>query len=236
MSRSASHPNDHASSLRNLQLLVVVLVVSNILIGILSVYLLRSVDRRYSELVGRTVPALNDLRELMTRTVEAMRSTNPMNFRAPNGRTDEALRNVHRKLDSARTFQTITLKDDQLSADKALGRSILETGTEFEQAGAAILRLYDEGRIGEVAPIRDEKFLPAFDRYVAAIGAAADAIEATSLAASQEYSTKTSRLSTVVMGVASWPVVIVVVLLVLTAVFVLAMMIAFRGKDLPDSP
>ena len=43
-------------------------------------------------------------------------------------------------------------------------------------------------------------------------------------------------ISTVVLGVASWPVLIVVALLLLTAVFVLAMMIAFRGKDLSDSP
>ncbi len=61
-------------------------------------------------------------------------------------------------------------------------------------------------------------------------------VESRSLAASKDYSTKTDRLSTVVLGVASWPVLIVLALLLLTAVFVLAMMIAFRGKDLPDSP
>lgn len=236
MSRPATHPSDHASSLRNLQLIVVVLVVSNILLGIMSVYLLRSVDRRYSELLGRSVPALNDLRELMSRTVEAMRATNPKNFSASNGRVGDALRNVHRKVDAARSFQAIALKDEELATDGPLGRAILLAGTEFDEAGAALLRLFDAGRIGEVAALREEKLLPAFDSYVAAIGAAADAVESRSLAASKDYSSKTDRLSTVVLGVASWPVLIVVVLLVLTAVFVLAMMIAFRGKDLPDSP
>lgn len=236
MSRPATNPNDQASSLRNLQLLVVVLVVSNILLGLMSVYLLRSVDQRYSELVGRTVPALNDLRELMSRAVEAMRATNPKNFEGPNQRGADALLNARRRLDAAQNFRGITLKDGYFSAESDLAVAILRTGQDFDLAGAAVARLYDEGRLTEVARRRDEKLLPAFDSYVAAIGAAADAVESRSLAASKDYSAKTDRLSTVVLSVASWPVLIVLALLLLTAVFVLAMMIAFRGKDLPDSP
>ena len=222
MSRPATNPNDHASSLRNLKLLVVVLVVSNILLGLMSVYLLRSVDRRYSELVGRSVPALNDLRELMSRTVEAMRATNPNNFAGPNGRGADALQNVRRRLAAAQNFRSITLRDEYFSSATNLGDTILKTGREFDQAGAAILRLYKEGRMAEVAPLRDDQLLPVFDNYVAAIGAAADGVETRSLAASKDYSAKTDRLSTVVLGVASWPVLIVVALLLLTAVFVLA--------------
>src|SRR5476649_1452827 len=77
MSRPSS-PNDQATTLRNLKLLVILLAASNVLVGAISVYLLRTVDRRYTELISRTVPALNDLRELMTDTITTMRATNPV--------------------------------------------------------------------------------------------------------------------------------------------------------------
>jgi hypothetical protein len=51
-----------------------------------------------------------------------------------------------------------------------------------------------------------------------------------------DFTAKTSSFSRIVLGVASWPVIALVGLLLLTAGFVIAMMIAFRGKDLAGTP
>lgn len=84
--------------------------------------------------------------------------------------------------------------------------------------------------------LRDESLRPSFDDYLILIGKAADLIEAQSLRTSGDYSARTSSLSTVVLGVAGWPLLVFVGLLLLVVVLVIAMMVAFRGKDLADAP
>src|SRR5205814_8803362 len=85
---TSSSLHDQSSTLRQLKLLVVVLVLSNIGLGIFSFYLLRSVDRTYSDLIDRSVPVLNDLQTLTALAVRAMRGTHPTLF-GENGRNRE---------------------------------------------------------------------------------------------------------------------------------------------------
>src|SRR5947209_6255041 len=59
------------------KILVALLAVSNIATGAFAFFSLRSVDRKYSELVAGVVPALNDLQTLTALETEAMRQTNP---------------------------------------------------------------------------------------------------------------------------------------------------------------
>src|SRR4051812_19014624 len=72
--------HDQSATLRQLKLLVMVLVLSNIGLGIFSFYLLRKTDRSYTELISHTVPILGDLQELTARSVQTMRLTNPALF------------------------------------------------------------------------------------------------------------------------------------------------------------
>ena len=236
MARPASHSNDHASSLRNLKLLVVVLAVSNILIGAFSVYLLRGVDERYSALVGQSVPALNDLRELMTDTVTAMRATNPRNFVGPSAKPAKSIQDAQQLVATEHKFRAATLLDSATTTNAEDRAAIKKFGDEFERISTEISKIYATGAADEAVRLREEKLLPVFDQLVAAIGRAADRIEADSLSVSKDYSTKTNNLSAIVLSVASWPVLVLVLLLLVTAIFVIVMMIAFRGKDLADAP
>src|SRR5436309_7041891 len=78
-----------ASTVRQLKLLVVLLLLSNIALGAFGFYSLRTVDRKYSRLISDTVPALNDLEEVATASVSAMRNTNPVLYGAPSGSRKE---------------------------------------------------------------------------------------------------------------------------------------------------
>ena len=236
MARSPSHPNDQAASLRNLKLLAVLLVVSNLLIGGFSFYVLRGVDQRYSELVGHSVPVLNDLRELMSDTVAAMRATNPRNFSVPGANPAQALQLAREKLATAQKSRGEILRVADVAANAEDVDAIQKLGGEFEGIAQEILKNYATGKSAEVPRLRDERLLPTFDDYLAAIGRTADRIESTSLSTSKGYSTKTNTLSAVVLSIASWPVLVLVALLLVTAVFVVVMMVAFRGKDLADAP
>jgi hypothetical protein len=236
MARSVSTPNDQAATLRNLKVLVVLLVLSNILVGLLGVYLLRAVDKRYSELVGRSVPVLNDLRELMTDTVAAMRATNPRNFSGPDSNEPAVVEAMKTSLQKAVKFRDDLLENGSLKEELTDQEALRKTGAAFAASVTEVMQIYSTGRRADGVRMREEKLLPSFDQHMAAIGRAADAVEANSLGISRDYTSRTNSLSTIVLGVASWPVIVLFGLLLLTAVFVIAMMIAFRGKDLADMP
>src|SRR5882757_9818254 len=114
MARSVSNPSDQAATLRNLKVLVVLLVVSNIFVGVLGVYLLRLVDRRYSDLVTHTVPVLNDLQTLTAKSVAAMRGTNPVFFETAGTGLESAIRHSQSELDDDRGLRNRLLGVDWL--------------------------------------------------------------------------------------------------------------------------
>ncbi len=236
MARPISSPNDQASTLRNLKVLVVLLVVSNILVGALGGYLLHAVDRRYSELIGRSVPALNDLRELMSDTVVAMRTTNPRNFSGPGSNDPVALAAIREATQKATTFRVGLIDAGSLKDEAADLEAMRQTGEAFTAAALEVARAYATGTRADGVRVREEKLLPSFDQHMNAIGRAADAVESKSLVASKDFTSRTNSLTTMVLSVASWPVILLFALLLLTAVFVIAMMVAFRGKDLADTP
>ncbi len=236
MARPYSSTNDQAPTLRNLKVLVALLVVSNILVGVLGGYLLRAVDKRYSDLLDRSVPALNDLRELMTDTVAAMHSTNPRNFSGPDANTPAALLGIQVSLRTAEKFRKELFETGNLKEEPKEQAALRQTGDDFSAAVTEVMEAYAAGKRADAVRIREEKLLPCFDRHMAAIGRAADAVESVSLGVSKDFTDRTNRLTRIVVGVASWPVIMLFALLVLTAGFVIAMMIAFRGKDLADTP
>lgn len=236
MARSTSHPNDHASSLRNLKLLVVVLAASNILVGAFSVYLLRGVDQRYSELIEHTAPVLNDLQTLTVRAAEAMRQTNPAFFTVSADKIPSAVKSGHTALDADRALRNKLLTAEWLPETSAKRTEFQQSGEAFIQAGNKVLDLFAAGQGEEANRVREAVLRQAFERYRNATTKIADLLLDESKITNDQFTARTSRLSTIVLSVASWPVLVLVVLLLVTAVFVIVMMIAFRGKDLADAP
>jgi hypothetical protein len=236
MARSVSHPGDQAATLRNLKVLVVLLVVSNILVGVLGVYLLRLVDRRYSDLVTHTVPVLNDLQTLTAKSVAAMRSTNPVFFEAAGAKLEAAVQHGQSALVDDRTLRAKLLGVDWLPDTSAKRKELQQAGDTFTQLGNQVLTLFATEKSAEAARVREEVLRPAFERYQTAVTKISDVLVGESTLVNNDFTAKTSSFTTLVLGVASWPVIALVGLLLLTAVFVIAMMIAFRGKDLADTP
>src|SRR5690348_14912380 len=86
-----SLPGHVQSSLRQLKWLVVLLILSNVGLGIFGFIALRTIDRRYSELMDRSVPLLNSLQTLTARSVDAMKSTGPAIFEAASEQQADAI-------------------------------------------------------------------------------------------------------------------------------------------------
>jgi hypothetical protein len=228
--------NPEARTVRQLKLLVMVLVFSNIALGGLSFYLLRDMDQRYSRLIGRSVPALNDLRELLADVTTAYRSSGRLLLAKDGTPRPEAAQRMRLALAQEKQFRAEVLQAP-LWTEQAAARSGLEkNGAEFERIAADVSRLIAANRDEDAVRAREVMLRPVCDRYLEAIGRAADEIEMISLRANKDYTSKTNQLSTIVLGLGGWPILVTGLLLCFTAVFLLIIMIALRGRETAEMP
>lgn len=216
--------------------LVVLLVVSNVATGIFSVYLLRKLDARYSELINQSVPVLNDMQTLTALTVEVMRSTNPSVVGRAPADSERGLARGRAALERERALQEKLIKRQWLAADHAARIEVERTGAEFSRLAGEFLNQLAGGMTPVLVEAREQKLRPAFERYQTALTVATDVLEAHSLRTNDALSADTGSLSKIVLGVAGWPLIVMIALLVLTVCFVVVLMFVFRGKELGDMP
>jgi len=237
MARPGSpHLSDQNSTVRQLKLLVLILVVSNIGLGAFSFYLLRAVDRSYSELFDRSVPILNELQTLTARTVHAMRGTN---FAALAGQTSAPpafVEQARAGFAAERGLREKILKAPWTTTNETERAEFRAAGDHFTRMGDEVLMTLSSGRWSEAVKAREERLRVAFDRYLTAMTRLSDGLEAESARASEAVSARTGNMSNIVLGIASWPVVLLAGLLLLTAIFVLVLMVLFRGREMSDMP
>jgi hypothetical protein len=228
--------NDQAATLRQLKTLVVVLVLSNIALGVFCFFTLRTLDRRYSDLIGRSVPLQNDLQTITALAVSAMHTTNPALFDNAGPAQVRAVERGRAAVARELALRTKVLRDEWMPGVAAGRAEFEQAGEAFGRAALDFLNLIDGGATADAVRLREEKIRPAFDRYLSATTHAADLLQVESLRVSDEFSAKTGSVSTLVLGFASWPVLILAALLILTAVFVIVLMLLFRGREMSDMP
>jgi hypothetical protein len=233
---SFSGPSAHASTLRRMNILVALLVVSNIATGIFSVYLLRKVDARYSDLIAHTVPVLNDLQTLTANSALVMRGTNPAKFAESAGQVELAVQRGRTAIETDRALRARLLQADWLPETTDKRKEFQSAGDAFSGQAEGILKLFAAGQGAQAAQLREGSLFPVFERYQQATTKVADLLQDESMATNSELTAKTSSLSAVVLGVAGWPIIVMTVLLLLTVCFVLVLMFIFRGKELGDAP
>lgn len=237
MASSASlDRRDHSSSVRNLKLLVVILLCSNVGLGVLSFFLLRAVDERYSDLLDHTVPLLNDLQTLTAKSVDAMRGTNPEEIEKNPGSRSVVVGNGRAGVANDRALREKALAR-QWPAELAGGHDeVQRAGEQFTRLCEEVLGLQAAGNREGARQARDERLRPAFDRYLVVLTKTADLVEEHSGRTNDQYSGKTGNFSKIVLGLGSWPVLAVIALLVFTVAFVGVLMLAFRGRDVSEAP
>jgi hypothetical protein len=226
--------HDQSATLRQLKFLVVVLVISNIGLGVFSFYLLRSMDRAYSDLIDRSMPLLNNLQALTARSVQGMRGTSAVFLKKDGTQFQDQLNEAYARLREEEAVRLAVLKT--ASGESSPWLQFKAAGTAFSQTAREVLSMHGSGRSAEALRLRDETLMPAFEKYVDATRTVAVFVEAQSQRDSDSVSARTGTWSNLVLGVASWPVVVLAGLLLLTAVFVLVLMVLFRGREMSDMP
>jgi len=227
-------PESQKAALRQLKILVVILIISNIGLGLFGIYVLRSVDRKYSALIHQTVPPINELQTLTAWSVDAMRSTNPSLFPTSADGSSRAVQQAQSLIERDRELRTRALQREWLGLKPGEGRDLLEAGDAFTRDSLEILHLFETGRNAEAGQRREAVLRPAFDRYVASLTKTADALEAESLRTSGRLTEQTGSISHLMLGMASWPFVIVGLFFLAAILFVIGVLVrvtVFRGAE-----
>lgn len=228
--------SDQNSTVRQLKLLVLVLVLSNIGLGGFSFYLLRTVDRSYTELIDRSLPVLNDLQTLTTRAVKAMRGTNAAVLAGRGSVPPGFIEQARAGFAAERGLREKVLKAQWANRNETEHAEFRVAGENFARIGEEVVMTLGAGRWAEADKVREERLRLAFERYLMAMTKLSDGLEAESGRASSAVSARTGNLANIVLGIASWPVVLLAGLLLLTAIFVLVLMVLFRGREMSDMP
>lgn len=227
--------SSHSSSVvRQLKWLVVVLVISNIALGVFSMYALRESDRRYSDLIDHSVPVLDDLQALTAEAAQVMVMTNL--GRLESTPKADFLGMARSTIVSETTLRGKVLADTWIATDGSERNEIDAAGQAFTAVVTTILTDVEAGRLAEARKGRTTALPPVFERYISAITKAATAVEFKSQQVNDTESQRTSTISTMVLGLASWPILMVLMILLCTAIFVLMLMLLFRGREVTDMP
>src|ERR1019366_4571292 len=145
----SSSLSDQASSLRNLKRLVVLLVVSNLALGVFSVYLLRLVDRNYSNLVGQAVPTVKSLREWRADVLMTHQAMGFRLFEVTEPKRAAALERARAALVHEKVLSDSMLARPELAVDPSLRDDLRQAAEAYGRVGAELVQLFAAGKIAE---------------------------------------------------------------------------------------
>lgn len=234
MSLSSLNAGHQTSSVRTLKVLVAVLVVSNLLTGLLSVYVLRKVDERYSHLITQSAPVLNDLQTLTASATWAMRRTDPFFFGPQPEKIAAATKSAQGAIDDDKNLRSALMKKEWIPSTESKREEVASAGQEFTVLAGKVVSLYSSRREAEAVRVRESELRPAFERYQAVTTQVADVLLDETTRLSEDFSSETRFSSRLMLSIASWPVLLGAALLLATLVFVVSLLILFRVRESAD--
>lgn len=229
MSLSASslaHPSP--GLIRRLKLALLIMVVSNLTLGCFSVYLLRTLDAGYSGLLDHSLPLMTGLRQLTKETVSMQRhvlgslvAQDPVQRADANAKLKESTEKQHRLLDNL-------LRSPEFAARPELSAALRRVAQTYETGLVSFDRELKAGNWKAADQVRNEILRPTIASYLSLIDQAAVAVEASSQSINDEYSDRVRTNSTILLGLASWPLMVAGIITFVVAVIVGVLVFVYR--------
>jgi hypothetical protein len=199
--------------------LVVGLLVSNLAVGILSLFFLRSVNQRYALLFERSIPVVNNLRTL-TRELGivqrlARRMVDPANeakWKELPAQMDDASSRVR--------AHALDISNADLFKGTPHVAAITDMGRDYDAKVDHFIDLIHAGKLSEANHYNVEILLPTYDNFQVTLDAAADFIESQGSNLRDRYTQDTRFFGGLLLAFAGWPVIAAA-----GGVFVLALLI-----------
>jgi hypothetical protein len=222
----------HRSPVRQLKMLVVILILSNVALGSFGFYFLRALDRKYSSLITQTVPVMGELERVAASGVQVMRGTNPAVYQRSSQDQAQMISRAREDLARDSELSNQLVENDSLSFDSADRINFRDAAETFHNQAAQVIDLLVAGKMYEASQLRDQSLRSAFERYLAAAGKSAEVLKTQSLKASNTLSAQTGSVSEIILGVAGWPLFALGALLFAVIVIILLIRIfLFSGQE-----
>ena len=194
------------------KVLLLLFMLSNIAVGLFGFFALRSVDEKYSALLLRVVPTLNDLQVLSAGATAAMRQMNPDVLMA-SGQSGGPGQSARQAIESDAQQRSVLLGRYWLPSNSEKRTNFERTGAAFTRAAIKFLDLTKDLPSAEARQSREQMVRPAFEAYQVAITQATEALQADGIQTSDALTMTTGRLSKVVLAAGSWPAAVFLMIL-----------------------
>src|SRR5688572_10210336 len=198
---------------------VVVLLVSNLAVGVVSLFFLRSVNQRYALLFERSIPVVNSLRTL-TRELGVVQR---LARRVADPAHETAWKELPPQMEENGTRARVHASDisnAELFKETPHVTAIMNMSRDYDGKVRHFLGLVTAGKMTEAYQYNVEILRPTYDNYLLTLDAAADYVESQGNNLRQRYTQDTRFFGGLLLAFAGWPVIAAGV-----AVFVLALLI-----------
>lgn len=205
--------------------LMIGLLISNLVVGGLSLYFLHAVDERYSSLLDRSVPVLNDLRTL-TRELSAVqrlarRTVDPDNEPAW-AELPPQMKSISRQARSHADGISTTEPFRNTRHATALGRM----SHEYDERVDQFLALVRDRRFADANRFNTEILRVTYDNYQLVIDDAADHVQQEGRDLRDRYAEDSKLFGGLVLAFASWPVLAAMLAIVIMMLLIGALLVA----------
>jgi hypothetical protein len=223
-------------TLRRMQLLVALLVFSNLFVGFYSIHLIRRTDREYSGLIDESVPVISETRHAGQQAGFAYRSIVAGLVTRDPLRCSAMLQRAKSSLANAREIRAHDLRDSFFQEYPALADEFKASGEAFEAAATDMLpRMFPENS-ADAERERMDRLLSLYERHVASVEKIVTAAVSRAETTSDLYSNENQGQARIVMGLASWPLLVLGFGIAVAASMAIFMLFVFRRAVIVDEP
>jgi hypothetical protein len=213
--------------------LLILLLASNLVVGVLSLFFLRSLNERYASLVDRSVPLLNDLRRLTKEVSMAQRSTlRAIVAPTPGERTEMIARLRKGMADAEISMDEIEHEADLIVNTPQLNR-LLEMHRQYFDLVHQFLDLISSGNLAGADSFNRTQLRPAYESYMSAVEGAANQVERLGTDLSQRYTAEAKSYRSYLLAFAGWPLVLAVSAVTITLLLLGVLLFAIFTPSLP---
>lgn len=211
--------------------LVAILLVTNLAVGVLSLFFLRSVNQRYALLFERSIPVATSLRTL-TRELGA---TQRLARRVADPAREMAWKDLPPQLGDAATrarVHALDISGADLIKETPHGAAIVGMCKEYDAKAGHFLELVSAGKIAEAHQYNLETLRPAFDNYLLTLDAAADYVEGQGTKLRDRYTQDTRFFGGLLLAFAGWPVIAAGVAVFVLAILIVTLLVTIFAPEL----
>jgi hypothetical protein len=221
---------------RQLKLLVVVLALSNVILGILSVTLLQKLNRDYSVLLDHSVSTMAQIRALGRESgvtfralIAGLVNDDPLVVAASVERAQHAL--AREKMLRTAVYASAILKENP-----ALLAELRQSEDAYEQSSAELIARITPNATAEEERGRINHLQQVVDRYSTVVAKSLDFVQCHSQEVNGSYSAGVRLRSEIMLGLASWPLLVAGLIIILTGVIVATLLLFIKQADSGDEP